>query len=387
MLNQSNIELVSFDRDFNYEMQYHKIKDYSFDLIDITEIQQEDAQRIIDIIPAELKKKQINMSRFDSDPTILSLLAGNLKSVNFKFLDSFSEEDYDAARVFLMITYVHACGTPCSFDMIYSYLGDKDYTWEEMFDIIDRAGKLINDITNDLLSRSIVEEIQNYYECRSMVFAENVLNSIEKGNSLLTEVMSDFLNNVPVFKICMYDRFKKRAYDADYTYRAFPNIEEGEMYYTKCSRIDNSEYIYQQAALYFSRNRDYKRAFSWIDQCRNLMHYNRFSINSTYAQIYYDANIDIDSTQACKALDILSDCCENDKRKGIHFMAFAKRCIKYYKLYSTVDTNAIEYIKLALCYINEGLEESNLAYSNKNRKELRKVKESLDGILRSSQEF
>ena len=385
LLNQENITLVCFDRDFNYEMQYHRIREYSFDLIDITEIQKEDAQRIINIIPVELKKRQINMNRFDSDPTILSLLAGSIKSINFRFLDSFCEEDYDAARVFLMITYVHACGTPCSFDMIYSFLGDEDYTWKDMFDIINRAGKLINDITADMLSGNLVMEIQNYYECRSVVFAENVLNSIEKGNSLFAEVLNDFLNNVPVYKICMFDKFKKRAYDADYTYRAFPDLEEGELYYSACAKKDKSEYIYQQAALYFSRNKDFKRAFSWIDQCRNLMHYNRFSINSTYAQIYFDANIDIDSVQACKALDILSDCCENDKRKSIHFLAFAKRCIKYYMLYAADDTDAMEYIKLALSYISEGLEENNIAFSNKNKKELRRTQESLVEIIRSNQ--
>ena len=379
LLITKNIQCICFDRDYNYERQYHKIQGLPFKRVDVSEITKEDAQSISNIIPIELRREGADNKNFDKDPTILTLLASYLKSVNFRFLDSFYRKDADAARVFLMITYVHACGTPCSFDMIYSYLGDDNYTWKQMFDIVSRIGNLVNDISDDLLGLDLTESIQNYYQCRSRFFAEKIINSIPKGSRLLAEVLFDFSKYVQPYKICMYDKFKRRAYDADLACRAFPDIDDGTKYYNICAERDGSEYIYQQAALYYSRNGDYKTAFNWIDKARNLAHYNRFSIDSTYAKIYFDANIKVNREQAERALSILSNCCKNDKRKSIHFSTFAKCCLQFYEEYQ--DDNNISYIVLAINYINEGLEDTNISLSYNNKLELIRYKKKLEKLL------
>lgn len=379
LLKNSNIQVICFDRDFNYERQYHKIQHCKFKLLDITEITKEDAQSIINIIPSELKKRNTNNKKFEKDPTIISLLAGHLNAVNFNFLDAFCKKDYEAAKVFLMISYVHACGTPCSFDMVYSFLGDDQYNWEQMYDIINRIGKLIKDASDTLIAYNIKESLMDYYICRSRYLAERIISSLPRGSQVFEEVLSDFARYVPTYKICMYDKFKRSAYDAELVYRAFKDTDEGEQYYKLCTERDNSEYIYQQAALYFSKNHKYKKAFYWIDMARNLSHYNRFSIDSTYSQIYFDANIGTDKEQASRALDILSECCTNDKRKSIHFMSYAKRCLSYYKYYH--DESAIPYVESAIHYIEEGLDDQNFSLSDKNKRELENMKRKLEAVL------
>ncbi len=264
---------------------------YAFELIDVTEITKEDAQSIINSIPTDLKHTNAGTKYTEKDPTILNLLAKNLKAVNFKFMTYFWQNDSMAAKVFLMIAYVHACGTPCSFDMVYSFLGDEEYTWEDMFDVLHRVGGLITEASDWFEQYDIIEGLQDYYQCRSRFLAEKIISSIPKGSKVFADVLYEFTKYVPAYKICLYDKFKRSAYDADFAVRAFPNIEDGLMFYELCAEKDDSEYIYQQAAIYFSRLEDYKNAFAWIEKARNLAHYNRFSIDSTYAKIFFDVNL------------------------------------------------------------------------------------------------
>lgn len=376
LLKAPNVQAVLFDRDFNFERQYHKIQRFVFECIDITEITKEDAQNVINIIPSEIKRKSASTRKFEKDPTLLNLLATNLKAMNFNFMTDFYGKDPEAARVFLMICYVHSCGVPCSFDMIYSFLGDDKYSWEEMYDIIKGVGGLIQDCSEYFGAYDIMESVQDYYKCRTRFFAEKIMESIPAGNTVLADVLFDFACNVPSYKICQYDKFKRSGYDADITTRAFVEVSDGEKFYTLCTNKDDSEYIYQQAAIYLSRKKKFKEAFIWIDKARNMAHYNRFSIDSTYAQLYFDANLETDQTQAEKALDILGNCCKNDKRKSIHFSAYAKRVIKFNLKYP--GEKSLEYINTALLFIKDGLDSQNLSLSQKNKWDLKSLKEELE---------
>ena len=380
LLERKNVQVVGFDRDFNYERQYHQIKKLSFNPIDITEISNEDAQSIVDAIPTELKRVHAGTKNFTNDPTILNILAMNLKPIKFKFIQDFYKKDDVAAKVFVMISYVHACGTPCSFDMIYSFLGDDKYSWEEMYDIVERAGGLIKDASQWLSEYNIMDEIQNYYQCRSRFLAEKIISSIPKGDRIFAEVLNEFTTYVPIYKICSYDKFKRNAYDSDFVCKAFTNIDEGADFYEMCVKKDENEYIYQQAALYFAKQKDYKKAFKWIERAQNLSHYNRFSIDSTYAQIYFDVNLRINREQTESALDILKNCCENDKRNSVHFASFAKRVILYHEKYG-----GMEYLPQAISYIDQGLDDKNLSLSKKNKHELLRLKEELNKLVKKEE--
>lgn len=377
LLDAPNVQVVLADRDFDYERQYHRICGYQFESVDVTEITPEDAQNIIDLLPEKMRRKDLSTNRFKKDSTLLTLLAENLKSVNFNFMKEFVKKDYDSARVFLLICYIHACGVPCSFDMIYSFLGDDNYSWRQMYEIINRAGGLIKEYSEYLGNYDILETLQDYYQCRSRFFAEKIIQSIPRGNKVFAEMLVNFVNNVPPYKICEYDKFKRNGYDADFTCRAFIDTRDGEAFYNYCLERDDSEYIYQQAAIYFSRKKEFKKAFEWIDRASNMTHYNRFSIDSTYAQIYFDVNVGTDVEQSKKALDILDNCCQNDQRKAIHFTAFAKRVYKFCDLY---PKEASTYIERALLFIDEGLTNSGVSLSQKNKNILRDIKNKLEKI-------
>lgn len=377
LLEAKNIQAILFDRDFNYERQYHKIQALNFKCIDITAIGREDAQKIINSIPQDLRKDNIKMKKFSEDPTIIYTLSKSLKRQNFKFISDFYKEDKEAAKVFLMVCYVHSCGVPCSFDMIYSFLRDDHYTWQDMYDIVERAGNLIKQISNEEIY-NLSEYIQDYYFCRSQYLAEQIIQSIPKGDSLLKEVLIDFTLYVSQYKICKYDKFRRNAYDANLISKIFIDVQEGEKFLEMCLDKDDSEYIYQQAALYFASKNDYKKAFNWIDKARNFSHYNRFSIDSTYAQIYFDVNVDASKEKLEEALNILKKCCESDKRKNIHFAAFASRAIKYHKHYPS-DNSKI-YIEEAKLFINEGLSKDNKAMSQKAKWQLMNIRKDIEKI-------
>ena len=377
LLKSKNVQAVLFDRDFNYERQYHKIQSLNFKCIDITAIEREDSQKIINSIPQDLRKNNINMKKFPEDPTVIYTLSKSLKHQNFKFISDFYNEDKEAAEVFLMVCYVHSCGVPCSFDMIYSFLGDDCYTWKDMYDIVDRAGKLIKQLSDEEIY-NLSDYIQDYYFCRSQYLAEQIISSIPEGSELLKKVLVDFTLYVPQYKICKYDKFRRSAYDANLISNVFIDVQEGEEFLKICLDRDDSEYIYQQAALYFASKKDYKKAFNWIDKARSFSHYNRFSIDSTYAQIYFDVNLDASKEKLEEALAILKKCCESDKRKNIHFAAFANRVIKYHENYPCHKSK--EYIAEAKRFINEGLSEHNKAMSQKAKWQLREILRKIEKI-------
>lgn len=384
LLRANNVQVICCDRDFNYERQYHRIKDYSFATTDITEITSEDAQAILNVIPVDIKRANANTKKFDADPTLPNLLITALKAHHYKYMEIFHKNDSVAAEIFLMICYVHSCGVPCSFDMVYSFLGDEQYTWQEMMNIVQRVGKLIKDCENSsdyFGSFNIDYSLQNYYLCRSRLFAEKIIESIPRGNQTLAQVLFDFVDYVPPFKICAYDKFKRSGYDADLAYRAFTDFSEGKSFYEACILKDESEYIYQQAAIYFSRIGELKEAFLWIDRARNLAHYNRFSIDSTYAMIYFDANVGIEYIQCKKALSILENCCTSDKRKAIHFAAFSRCVLKYIDNHLEDDKESIPgYIDTALAFIAEGLDTQNISLQTKNKWELKSLKKRLEEV-------
>lgn len=112
---------------------------------------------------------------------------------------------------------------------------------------------------------------------------------------------------------------------------------------------------------------------------RNLAHYNRFSIDSTYAMIYFDANVGIEYIQCKEALSILENCCTSDKRKAIHFAAFSKCVLKYADNHFADDAESIpNYIDTALAFIAEGLDAKNISLQTKNKWELKGLKKKLE---------
>jgi len=181
------------------------------------------------------------------------------------------------------------------------------------------------------------------------------------------------------YKICSYDRFKRSAYDSELAVKAFPDEEDGLDYYRLCVERDETEYVYQQAALYLAALGDYTSAFRWIDRASNLAHINHFTIEATHAEISFMANIDNDVREAERALSALGVCCEKDRRKAVHFVKYADMALDLAARCGEcgVPEEALPFIEDALGYVDEGLDERSSHLGKRNRRKLSDLREKL----------
>ena len=393
LLMQKNIQLICFDRDYIYEKQYNylmrdvKIAERLSKTIleDVTEIDQYDIQGIIDSIPADLKvcrpKTIIN------DKTIFTVLNMNMGDPRFekRFVNKIKqlkEENPIALELFVMICYVHSCGVPVSFDMIMAYLNKYANDYKQIYKYIREVGKIISECgENDNFSYLNVNlQEQDYYKSRSRYFANLIIREIPDDTGLLKKVMTTFIDNVSPYKICRFDVFKRNAFDAEYAFKAFKNIEEGEVFYEKCTVIDTSEYIYQQAALYFAKFKKYKLAFYWIDKAKHLDKYNKFSIENTHAIITFNANYDIVDKNGfqkevlLQSLGKLKKCYDADDRKLIHALAFSDLVKKYCSKFNNDNMN--EYIIQAKQWLTKELKRGKIG--KKSTREINQAIKNMD---------
>lgn len=377
LIEKSNIQLVCFDRDYTYENQIYRIRGQfdSFDVVDVTEINDHDARMIIDSIPAGAQKAKTTISI--NDKTIYSILTKNMKAKRFEkrfrnLVKEFNSENPIATELFIMICYVHSCGVPVSFDMVYSYLSPITTDYNEVYRYIKEVGKIIvecSDKSFEFLNVNFEE--QDYYQSRSRYFAEQIMATLPHEPNILKNVLVRFVENIPSFHICRFDIFKRYGFDADFALKAFDDVEEGKKYYEKCALVDDSEYIYQQAALYFSKKKKYTYAFTWIEKARNFALFNRFSIDNTHAIIQFNANIEVEDDNTGnveklleESLEELKICYTNDRRKTIHVMSFSNLSIRFYDRYKT--DLAIKYLELAKDWLEHEKGSVDCSYRMRN---------------------
>lgn len=390
LLQQPNVQLVCFDRDYIYESQAYRIRNITsdFEICDITEINDLDARKIIDSIPSEIKKSETTI--FNNDKTIFSILTKNMRRQRFeirfsKMVSEFYHKNPLATELFIMICYVHSCGVPVSFDMIFSYLRNETDDYHEMYKYISEIGKIILQCGDDSFKFLNVDfHEQDYYQSRSRYFAELIIRNLPNSINILKKVLVTFIDNVPAFKICRFDIFKRNAFSADFAIKAFPNIDEGCDYYEKCALIDDTEYIYQQAALYLSKKKKYTLAFKWIERARNFSIFNRFSIDNTHAIIQFNANINIEedddgNVEALleQSLKILQNCYTNDRRKIIHVKTFADLTKQFYDRFGY--EKAAEYISQACEWLEK--EKASVDCGSKIKKEMERSYTELVQIM------
>lgn len=373
LIESTNIQLVCFDRDYTYENQIYRIRGISdsFEVVDITEIDDHDARLIIDSIPAGAQKEKTTIEVHDK--TIYSILTKNMKAKRFekRFRDlvrDFNKENPIATELFILICYVHSCGVPVSFDMIFSYLSDTTKDYKDVYRYIREVGRIIIECSDETYGfLNVNYDEQDYYQSRSRYFAEQIMSNLPHEPNILKNVLTKFVDNIPAFHICRFDIFKRYGFDADFALKAFDDIEEGKKYYEKCALIDESEYIYQQAALYFSKKKKYSYAFTWIEKARNFSSFNKFSIDNTHAIIQFNANIEVEDKNDGaveklleESLEELKICYTKDRRKTIHVMSFSNLSIKFYDRYKS--ELAISYLELAADWLKHEKESIDCGY-------------------------
>ena len=396
LLSQNNIQIIRFDRDYTFEKQFNylmrnnntldRVKKLA--LIDVTEVNQYDIQGIIDSIPADLRVSRPRT--LIQDKTIFSILNINMRDPRFekRFVDKINqlqEENPIALELFVMICYVHSCGVPVSFDMIMAYLNDYSRDYKKIYQYIKEVGKIICECSEneDFSYLNVNLKEQNYYKSRSRYFADLIIREIPDDTGLLKKVMTTFIDNVSPYKICRFDVFKRNAFDSEYAFKAFKNIVDGENYYEKCTVIDDSEYIYQQAALYFAKFRKYKLAFHWIDKAKHLDRYNKFSIENTHAIISFNANYDVEDDLAAvkeallQSLNKLKKCYDGDDRKLIHALAFSDLVRKYCNKFGNHEMK--EYVIQAKYWLSQELKKGKIG--KRSLREIDHAIKNMDSLI------
>jgi hypothetical protein len=277
---------------------------------------------LFEFITLNIKTPIIN-ERFETLITELE----NPKLENLTELNKTNLTDF-----FVMCCYVHACGTPVSFDMAFSFLGETIKNYNEVYEIRNQLGALIKEYIGDY-----IDELQDYFTARSKIVSETILNQVP--SSILKRVILRFHENVSVFRICRYDVFKKNAYDHRIMERAFTNWEEGKKFYEMAYERDPSPYLKQHGALYLASKRKFVDAFNWIDEAIQQTKNEVFSIRNSHAIILFEANINREDNDTTvretldKSMSILSACYQHDRRKVYHAKTFANQSLRYFAKY------------------------------------------------------
>lgn len=379
----SNVQVIGFERDNKYEsIAYKLIEDkIEFELYDVSEINEQDITRIVESIPKKIYSGKMVQLR---DNTIFEAIRNhtNVPVMKDRFATIIRElysYDEKTAELFLMISYVHSCGVPVSYDMIYSYVEENDY--KKVYNDIKMVGRLITECYNQDFGflGDIDLNDQDYYKCRTRYLAELIIEKVPNLN-LMRSVLNKFVERVPAFKICRYDIFKGSAFDADLVTRYFIKYEEGIEFYNKCLAIEDSAFMYQQIALYASRRRKYSDAFRWIDLAKNCDKRNIFSIRNTHAIILFNANINKENTDGSviatlhQSLEILQDCYKNDLRKGFHARIFGELILKLYEVYGYDEVE--KYVEIAYEWLEKEMASRN--NGNSSIKKMRQIKKDIE---------
>ena len=184
----------------------------------------------------------------------------------------------------------------------------------------------------------------------------------------MAQVLNTLLDKVSYIKICNFKTFRKWGFDKVLVSKAFPNWEDGKMFYEKAFLYNNrNPYILQQGALYLSLKKRYNEAFDWIDKAKILTNDKQFSIRNSHAIIMFDANYTIDTEDSMEQLDrsmeILQKCFTDDMRKTFHAKTYADQAIRYYKKYN--NQKSIEYLRQAQIWIKQEIDANAWAYDLK----------------------
>lgn len=189
---------------------------------------------------------------------------------------------------------------------------------------------------------------------RSKLFSEKSLSLID--NKTIAHVLNRFLENVSAQIIYRYDIFKRRAYDADITKRAF-DIGDGIKFYEKILENNQSPYIRHQYALFLQRKNEYELAWEQIDQAYTESKKRIFSIANTHAIIMFEKNMR-SKFNAEKELSLLKStieksfltleyCITQDVRVNYHVLTYSRNAIRYYEKFG-LDEYTSQYIESAL---------------------------------------
>ena len=345
-----NVKLVGVDRTVNFGNVSHKFPADQFDIINVTELTDEDIQGVYESLPKEIRRDEILHRKYRRNDieSIYEFVVQNITKESItsryeQFMKNLDKNDFDVAQFLVLCAYMNSCRVPLTMDVAYSFFYDLGYG-----DVIKIKNKL-DDLLREDISEELIESGIEGYRPRSYHIAEAILRF--SSREMLSDVFWNFINEVSKLKICNYRIFKRWAFDKELMHKAFPKWEDGEAFYKEAFLYDDKNpFVLQQGALYLSDKRQYGKAFAWIDKAIMMTDNKHFSIRNSHAIILFDSNYEVDTSEAIMQLDksmkILQQCFYDDKRRLFHALTYAKQAIRYFKRLPH-SAKSMEYLKQA----------------------------------------
>lgn len=363
-----NAKLVGIDRSHYFAIVSHKFNQNEFDIINVTELKDQDIQGIIDAIPEGIRRseKYIKRNKEKSDRSIFEFVIRHVKGQTIKnrykeFITKLETESPELAEFLVLCAYMHVSRVPLSMEVAYSYFDDKNYS-----EVIEMRKQLSDFLQEDDEEELAANNIDGYRP-RSSIVSDAVLEYTSKD--LLARVMWGVIENVNYMSICNYNKFRRWAFDKTLVMRAFPDCRKGKEFYEEAFLFDNrNPYILQQGALYLSSKKYYNDAFDWIDKAKTLTNDRQFSIRNSHAVILFDANYEVMSYEAECQMDnsmaILHKCYSDDKRRTFHAKTYADQALRYYRKYHNDKAKA--YLEQAKIWLDDEIKENSWEYELKS---------------------
>lgn len=361
--NMSNIKLVLAERALNFEYVKRFLSISSDRIIDVSNLIPRDIQTICKSMnrssgeAIDLMKENENISLLEI--VFFASINAKIQERIKRYIDDLlnyndSKLKINLLELFTLVNYTSYCGIPISMDMLYFYFSKNIESYTDIIFALDKMSQIIVESEDT----ATYEENQNYMVMRSKLFSEKSLNLIPED--MLAQVLGNFLDRVNIQVIYRYDIFKRRAYDADITKRAF-NLQQGIEFYGKILENNQSPYIRHQYALFLQRKNRIDLAWQQIDQSYTDSKKKIFSIANTHAIILFEMNMGIQISEGRdlgllkstieKSFSTLEFCITQDVRVNYHVLTYARNAIRYYERFGD-DEYAEQYIKSALNQLN-----------------------------------
>lgn len=355
-----NVKLVVAERALNYEYVKRFLNISSDRIVDISELNKNDVQVICKSMNRS-SSEAFDLMEQNENISLLEIVFYTATSTQIheriksyvKDLKAYSDEELkiDLLELFTLVNYTSFCGIPCSMDMMYFYFSDCIDSYEDILYALQKMNRIIVESTDGDNNNN---NNQDYKAMRSKLFAEKSFRVLD--SDIMSKVMNKFLDKVGIQIIYRYDIFKRRAYDADLTKKAF-ELKEGIGFYEKVLKNNKSPYVRHQYALFLQRKNEYELAWKQIDQAYTESKKKIFSIANTHAIIMFEMNIGNQTSNdeevsilkktIEKSFSTLEFCITQDVRVNYHVLTYARNAIRYYEKYGW-DNYAWQYVDSAL---------------------------------------
>lgn len=370
----SNIKLVLAERALNYEYVKRFLSISSDAIVDVSNLAASDIQNIClsmnksssDAIALMEKNENISLLEIvffaSTNAQIKERISGYIKDVA-EFKDE--KLKIDLLELYTLVNYTSSCGIPATMDMLYFYFGDLIENYEDIIYALKKMNKIIVETTDEELK---IDESQDYLIMRSKLFAEKSIFLIPP--EIFAHVLEKFLDKVSPHAIYRYDIFKRKAYDADFTCRAFSKTR-GIQFYEKLLLQNSNPYVRHQYSIFLQRKGDINLAWEQIDRAHTECQKKIFSIANTHAIIMFEKNmaveaknekeLDIQKNTIGRSFSTLEYGLSQDIRVSYHALTYARNAIRYYEKFGK-DEFSESYIDSATVQLNSIIDSKEYIY-------------------------